>query len=456
MSSTGTQGPSASKAMPAEKSSAGISPHSTRRKTRQTEIPQQRARHSRSTGKYEAEGWRVRKDGSKFWASVVINAIKDGNGDLIGFAKITRDLTERRAADERARQAQKMEGIGQLTGGVAHDFNNLLTIIIGNLETLLRNLNVSAVDAGTAPALRRKTRCGERAGRKSLTQRLLAFSRQQPLDPKPIDLGRLVTGMSDLLRRTLGRTGHGGNRLSGGVWRAHADPNQLELAILNLAVNARDAMPNGGKLTLETANVHLDEQYAASQVEVLPGQYVMLAVTDTGSGMPPDVIARAFDPFFTTKEVGHGTGLGLSQVYGFVKQSRGHVKIYSEIGEGTTIKLYLPRVHAAWRRPTKAQVEEPVARGSPHETILVVEDDEDVRNYSCETLRELGYHVLEADNGRAGLQLLDRIPGVRVLFTDIGLARRHEWPATRRRGAKAQAGSKGTVYDRLCAQCHRP
>ena len=181
----------------------------------------------------------------------------------------------------------------------------------------------------------------------SLTQRLLAFSRQQPLDPKPIDLGRLVTGMSDLLRRTLGEQVTVETVLGGGVWRAHADPNQLELAILNLAVNARDAMPNGGKLTLETANVHLDEQYAASQAEVLPGQYVMLAVTDTGSGMPPDVIARAFDPFFTTKEVGHGTGLGLSQVYGFVKQSRGHVKIYSEIGEGTTIKIYLPRVHAA-------------------------------------------------------------------------------------------------------------
>ena len=180
----------------------------------------------------------------------------------------------------------------------------------------------------------------------SLTQRLLAFSRQQPLDPKPVDIGRLVTGMSDLLRRTLGEQVTVETVLGGGVWRALADPNQLELAILNLAVNARDAMPGGGKLTIETTNVHLDDQYAAAQIEVIPGQYVMLAVTDTGTGMTDDVKARAFDPFFTTKDVGHGTGLGLSQVYGFVKQSRGHVKIYSEPGYGTTIKIYLPRVLA--------------------------------------------------------------------------------------------------------------
>ncbi len=180
----------------------------------------------------------------------------------------------------------------------------------------------------------------------SLTQRLLAFSRQQPLDPRPIDLGRLVTGMSDLLRRTLGEQITVETVLGGGLWRAHADPNQLEMAMLNLAVNARDAMPNGGKLTIETANVYLDEKYTATQVEVVPGQYVMLAVTDNGCGMSAEVKAKAFDPFFTTKDVGHGTGLGLSQVYGFIKQSRGHVKIYSEVGEGTTIKLYLPRAHA--------------------------------------------------------------------------------------------------------------
>ena len=204
--------------------------------------------------------------------------------------------------------------------------------------------------------------------------------------------------MSDLLRRTLGEqitieTAHGG-----GLWMAHADPNQLEVAILNLAVNARDAMPNGGKLTLETANIHLDEKYASTQNEVLPGQYVMLAVTDNGCGMPPDVKAKAFDPFFTTKDIGHGTGLGLSQVYGFVKQSRGHVKIYSEVGEGTTIKIYLPRAHSA-AATEEAESHDTVARGSLRETILVVEDDADVRSYSCDTLRELGYSVLEAENG---------------------------------------------------------
>ena len=183
-----------------------------------------------------------------------------------------------------------------------------------------------------------------------LTQRLLAFSRQQPLEPKAIDVGRLVTGMSDLLRRTLGEQIAVETVLAGGLWRAMADPNQLEVAIVNLAVNARDAMPKGGKLTIETANVHLDDRYASAQVEVLPGQYVLLAVTDNGVGMPPDVKAKAFDPFFTTKDVGHGTGLGLSQVYGFVKQSRGHVKIYSEAGEGTTVKIYLPRYLGALRR----------------------------------------------------------------------------------------------------------
>ena len=254
----------------------------------------------------------------------------------------------------------------------------------------------------------------------TLTQRLLAFSRQQPLDPKPVDLGRLVTGMSDLLRRTIGEQVTIETVLGGGLWRAHADPSQLELAILNLAVNARDAMPSGGKLTLETANVHLDEKYAASQVEVLPGQYVMVAVTDNGSGMSPEVQARAFDLFYTTKDVGHGTGLGLSQVYGFVKQSRGHVKIYSEVGEGTTIKLYLPRVHSVTTTEDDAP-DNSVARGSGSETILVVEDDDDVRNYSCETLRELGYNVLEAENGRAGLQQLHSHPEIRVLFTDVGL-----------------------------------
>jgi PAS domain S-box-containing protein len=371
------------------------------------------------TGKYEAEGWRVRKDGSRFWASVVINAIRNSDGALVGFAKVTRDLTERRAAEEHLRQSQKMEGIGQLTGGVAHDFNNLLTVIIGNLEAMQRHLGDNSLDSAT---LRRSADNAMRGARRaeSLTHRLLAFSRQQPLEPKSVDIGRLVSGMSDLLRRTLGEQIAVETVLTGGLWRAHADPNQLEVAIINLAVNARDAMPTGGKLTIETANVHLDERYAAAQVEVLPGQYILLAVTDNGTGMPADVKAKAFDPFFTTKDIGQGTGLGLSQVYGFVKQSRGHVKIYSEVGEGTTVKIYLPRFHSASDEAEDEAVR-PVARGKRSETILVVEDDKDVRNYSADTLRELGYHVIEAPNASAALQRLEEHSDTAVLFTDVGL-----------------------------------
>jgi PAS domain S-box-containing protein len=387
---------------------------------RVAEIPKKALAIAGATGKYEAEGWRVRKDGSTFWAGVVINAIKSQDGELIGFAKITRDLTERRAADERARQAQKMEGIGQLTGGVAHDFNNLLTIIIGNLETLQRVLNTEPLPP--VERLKHSANNAMRGSRRaeSLTQRLLAFSRQTPLEPKPIDIGHLVGGLSDLLRRTLGEQVTVETVLGGGLWRANVDPNQLEVALINLAVNARDAMPEGGKLTIETANVYLDDIYAASQVEVVPGQYVMVAVSDSGIGMTPEVIAKAFDPFFTTKDVGHGTGLGLSQVYGFAKQSGGHVKIYSELGDGTTIKLYFPRVHAAVS-DEQSDVAPAVAHGSATETVLVVEDDPDVRNYGCDSLRELGYDVIEAKDGHAALKLLDSHPHIKVLFTDVGL-----------------------------------
>ncbi|MCD6073271.1 MAG: domain S-box protein [Rhodospirillales bacterium] len=381
--------------------------------------PQKALAEAALHGKYEAEGWRVGKDGTRIWVNAIINAIRGSDGALLGFAKITRDLTERRAAEERARQAQKMEGIGQITGGVAHDFNNLLTIIIGNLETLQRNLASPALDV---KRLQRSSENAMRGARRaeSLTQRLLAFSRQQPLDPKPIDVGRLVASMSDLFRRTLGELVSIETVRGGGLWQTYIDPNQLELAILNLAVNARDAMPNGGKLTLETANVHLDEKYASTQAEVVPGQYVMLAVTDSGIGMPADVKARAFDPFFTTKDIGHGTGLGLSQVYGFVKQSRGHVKIYSEPGEGTTLKLYFPRVHAQTDSPDD-EIDAAPVHGSAGEAILVVEDDPDVRTFSCDTLGELGYTVLEAENGLAALHLIDTRPEIRLLFTDVGL-----------------------------------
>ena len=391
-------------------------------------MPARALETARREGKFEAEGLRVRKDGSTFWASVVMNPIRDPAGALIGYAKITRDITERREAQEKLQraqeqlaQAQKMEGIGQLTGGVAHDFNNLLTIIIGNLETMQRALTGGeALDPDRfARAVDYAMRGAERAA--SLTQRLLAFSRRQPLDPKPVDVGRLVTGMSELLRRSLGEQVAIETVLAGGLWRVLVDANQLEVSILNLAVNARDAMPNGGKLTIETANTMLDETYAAMQSEVVPGQYVVVSITDTGSGMSREVQARAFEPFYTTKDIGQGTGLGLSQVYGFVKQSGGHVKIYSEPGMGTTVKLYLPRLMAA----DEAMAEPATIEHAPHsvraETILVVEDDPDVRAHSTGILRELGYTILEAPVASVGLQLLEGHPEIRLLFTDVGL-----------------------------------
>lgn len=386
---------------------------------RAKDVPKAALETAMRTGQYQAEGWRVRKDGSTFLASVVINPIRDHSGTLLGFAKITRDMTEWRATQERLNQAQKMEAVGQLTGGVAHDFNNLLTVIIGNLESMKRHLRDGASDPARLERWAENALRGARRA-ESVTQRLLAFSRQQPLEPKPVDVSRLVTNMSDLLQRTIGEQIAVEAVLTGGPWRVHVDPNQLEVAILNLAVNARDAMGDGGKLTIETANVFLDERYAAAQVEVKPGQYVMLAVTDTGTGMTPAVIAKAFDPFFTTKDVGHGTGLGLSQVYGFVKQSGGHVKIYSEVGEGTSVKIYLPRYHSA-DAELQAEAVAPMPRGTPVETILVVEDDPDVRTYTCEILRELDYKVLEAASGAAAMQLLAARPEIRLLFTDVGL-----------------------------------
>ena len=371
---------------------------------------------AKRTGKYQVESWRVRKSGKRFWASVVINAIHDDDGRLVGFAKITRDLTERRAAEEQLRQAQKMEAIGQLTGGVAHDFNNLLTVIGGNVETLERHL--TAEDPTMLRFIHGAMRGVERAA--ILTSRLLAFGRRQPLDPKPLDLNRLIIGMSDLLGRTIGEHIQTETVFSGGLWQVAADANQLENAVLNLAVNARDAMPSGGKLTIETANAHLDEVYAAAHEEVKAGQYVMVAVSDTGQGIPKEIIGKVFDPFFTTKKLGEGTGLGLSQVYGFIKQSGGHVKIYSEPGEGTTVRLYLPRLIT--EETVEIERKDPPAPGTGGvETILVVEDDIDVRAYSTETLRELGYHVLEASEGDAALGLIVSHPEIKLLFTDVGL-----------------------------------
>jgi CheY-like chemotaxis protein len=254
----------------------------------------------------------------------------------------------------------------------------------------------------------------------ALTQRLLAFSRRQPLDPKPVDVNVLINGLSDMVHRTLGETIAVETVLGAGLWRVEADPNELEAAILNLAVNARDAMPEGGRLTLETGNAHIDEAYAAAHAEVLAGQYVLISVTDTGAGMDPQTVAQAFEPFFTTKPVGKGTGLGLSQVYGFVKQSSGHVKIYSEPGQGTTVKLYLPRL--AGDAVPESELDQPLnPEAGQEETLLVVEDDDDVRAYSVDSLRELGYRVLETRDGPSALRLLDQESRVDLLFTDVVL-----------------------------------
>jgi len=336
-------------------------------------------------------------------------------------ARVTEAVAERLKAEEALRQSQKMEAIGQLTGGVAHDFNNLLTVMIGGVDAIVRQVERLPKSPEIA-RIRRSADMALHGARRAatLTARLLAFARRQPLAPKVIEPNRLISGLADLLQRTLGETVTLETVSGAGLWRALADPSELENALVNLCVNARDAMPEGGRLTIETSNAYLDEAYVATILEpVAPGQYVMVAVTDTGHGMTPDILAQVFEPFFTTKEVGKGTGLGLSQVYGFVRQSGGHVRIYSEVGQGTTIKLYLPRV-------TENVSEE--ARDSPNrkvdgggEIILVVEDHEEVRAFSCGVLRELGYQVLEATTGRHALEILQRTSDVALVFTDVVL-----------------------------------
>ena len=378
--------------------------------------PQQVIATAAQTGRYEQEGWRVRKDGNLFWASAVVNAIYDSAGQLVGFAKITRDLTERRAAEERLRQAHKMEALGQLVGGVAHDFNNLLTAISGNIETLQRRLTRGADDNLQRPAKAALDATGRAA---LMTNRLLAFSRHQPLEPRSVSVNSLITGMSEILRQTLGESVQIETVLAAGVWATFVDANQLESALLNLAVNSRDAMPEGGKLTIEAANTYLDEAYSAI-AEVPPGQYVGIFVSDTGTGMTPEVASKAFDPFFTTKEVGQGTGLGLSQVYGFIKQSGGYVRIYSEVGAGTTIKIYLPRYVSSERVTEVEHAAIPIPRANG-ETVLLVEDDADVRSSLVEILGELGYRVIEAPNGLSALRQLDAHPETNLLLTDVGL-----------------------------------
>ena len=405
---------------------------------------------ARDTGRAADERWHMRAGGTRFWASGELQPLRSPEGALLGYLKIVRDRTAERleaeADRERAerlaervdaqagelevarteqeeaqgqlRQLQKLEGLGQLTAGIAHDFNNMLAVVIGALD-LIRRKHASG-DHGLSRLVAAAEDGANRAA--ELTKRLLAFSRQQPLQPEVLDVNRLVGGMSELLRRTLGEQVRIETVLAGGLWRVHADPHEIERVLVNLGVNARDAMPDGGRLTIETSNAHLDDAYAAQHPEVRAGQYVAICVTDTGTGMDAGTLERAFDPFFSTKEVGRGTGLGLSQLYGFAKQSAGHVKIYSELGHGTTVKLYLPRWFGA-DRPTLPRAAEPapavLPRGRPGEIVLVVEDEERVRHISVESLRELGYTVRHAGGPDEALRLLDALPGVTLLFTDI-------------------------------------
>ena len=391
---------------------------------REAGVPTKGLQQAATEGRWETEGWRLRKDGSRFWAHVVIDAIRNDAGELIGFAKITRDITERKNAEqelEEAREAlfqsQKMEAMGQLTGGVAHDFNNLLTLIMGGLDTIARSKPSDMVRIRRALEMSRHA--VDRAA--GLTSRLLAFSRKQALEPTPSDLNTLVRDMADLLHRTLGEQIELESVLSPRLWTVEIDQNQLESAILNLAVNARDAMTSGGKLTIETQNTFLDESYAVTDAEVRPGQYVVISVSDTGSGMSKSTLARAFEPFYTTKELGRGTGLGLSMVYGFVKQSGGHVTIYSEEGEGTTVKLYFPR-HLSSAETLGEEGNEPeYPAASEDEVVLVVEDNPEVRAFSVMSLSELGYRVLQAADAEAALSILRSDQRLDLLFTDVVL-----------------------------------
>ena len=358
---------------------------------------------------YEFDG--VRKDGSIIPLQAFMRRIVWEGEDAIQRTFI--DLTQRNKAEEQLRHAQKMEAIGQLTGGVAHDFNNLLTVIHGNLELIADRLEDPAVSRMAHSAIDAARRGAE------LTGRLLAFSRRQMLAPAAIDPDQLIAGMTELMRRTLGETVEIGVVTVDDLWRCEADPGQLENAILNLALNARDAMPQGGRLVIETANATLDDAGVAARHDVVPGEYLMISVSDTGTGMSPEVADHAIEPFFTTKDVGKGSGLGLSQVYGFISQSNGYVTIDSEQGVGTTVKLYLPRSAEQYDPAQQnAGTEDPVSQG---EKVLVVEDDPDVRDLTVTMLTDLGYVTVEAADGKEAIEALKHTPGIDLLLTDVVL-----------------------------------
>jgi PAS domain S-box-containing protein len=374
-----------------------------------------RARHS---GRFEGEGWRFRKDGTRFWANVIIDAIHDESGALVGFAKVTRDMTERREMEEQLRHLQKMEAIGRLTGGVAHDFNNLLTAVMANIDFI--SVEADKPSLAHEERVKRHAAAAMRAAARgaTLTHQLLAFARKQTLAPKPTNLNELVSGMSEMFLRTLGGTIRVELGLADGLWSALVDPNQIESAILNLAINARDAMPEGGSLIIETANRRTGFLNRRQGLE--PGDYVVVCVTDTGGGMTEDVKAKAFDPFFTTKDVGKGSGLGLSQVYGIARQSGGIAELESAVGRGTTVRIYLPRARAD-ARPRQLPGEGPAARFDNAGTrVLLADDDEQVRDVIAEALGDSGCAVTAVSNGTAALEAL-RAGAFEVVVIDFAM-----------------------------------
>jgi PAS domain S-box-containing protein len=382
--------------------------------------PQRTLERATEASRYEIEGWRVRKDGTRFWAHVVIDAIRDPAGQLIGFAKVTRDMTDRLKAQEaldKARaafaQAQKMEAVGQLTGGVAHDFNNLLTVITNALDLLSRPQIAEPQRRRIIDTAQRATARGAK-----LTQQLLAFSRRQSLRPETHRLADLIGGIEAVLRRACGELVELEINAAPRPIAAHVDAPQFEACLLNLAVNARDAMPRGGHLTVTTDTQEIDADRSADMSGVKPGLYAVVTVEDTGEGMSPEVRSRAFEPFFTTKEVGKGSGLGLSQVYGFVAQSGGHVELASEVDAGTRVTIYLPAVADPIAAEAKTHAR-PSAAGRAAGTVLVVEDDAEVLQVAVETLRSLGYEVLTASDGPSALSKLQRDAPIDVLFTDV-------------------------------------
>ena len=361
---------------------------------------------------YDEELQLITARGRRIWVRTIGRAERDRGGRVVRVHGAIQDISERRSLESMLHQSQRLEAVGQLTGGIAHDFNNLLTVILGNADQLLE-------DAGEDENLRALAHTIRRAAIRGaeLTNRLLAYARKQSLEPEPTNVADLLAGMDQLLRRSLGEQVEIEMVRGGGLWTAIVDPVQLESAVLNLCLNARDAMPEGGRLTLETANVHLDTAYAQHQREITPGHYVMVAVTDTGHGIAPELAERVFEPFFTTKPAGQGSGLGLSMVYGFAKQSRGHVRLYSERDQGTSVKLYLPRTRDE-AKPLGRHVAPSAIRGQG-QCILVVEDDDLVRSFVADQVAALGYEVLTAANGTQAMTILESRDDVDLLFTDV-------------------------------------